>query len=53
MITEKHKRISKICREALSEWCISLYSIIQRDADEAYQVLSNPTSRALLELLIS
>ena len=53
MITEKYKGISKICREALSEWRTSLYSIIQRDADGAYQVLSNPISRAVPELLIS
>ena len=45
-IAENYERISRICREALSERSIPLYSIIRREADEAYQVLSDPTSRA-------
>ena len=45
-ITENYERISRICREALSERSIPLYSVIRREADEAYQVLSDPTSRA-------
>jgi len=45
-IAESYEGISRICREALSERSIPLYSIIRREADEAYQVLSDPTSRA-------
>lgn len=45
-IAENYERISRICREALSERSIPLYSIMRREADEAYQVLSDPTSRA-------
>lgn len=45
-IAENYERISRICQKALSERSIPLYSIIQREADEANQVLSNPISRA-------
>lgn len=45
-IAENYERISRICREALSERSIPLYSIIRREADEAYQVLSDPINRA-------
>lgn len=44
-ITENYERISKICREALSKRSIPINSIIQREADEAYQILSDPSSR--------
>lgn len=44
-IAENYERISRICREALSERSIPLYSIMRREADEAYQILSDPTSR--------
>jgi len=45
-IAENYERISGICREALSEQNILSYSIMQREADRAYQVLSDPISRA-------
>lgn len=45
-IAENYERICRICREALSERSIPLYSIMRREADEAYQVLSDPTNRA-------
>ena len=50
-IAENYERISRICREALSERSIPLYSIMRREADEAYQVLSDPTSRANYDYL--
>ncbi len=45
-IAENYERISRAYREALSERSIPVYSLQRREIDEAYQILSDPISRA-------